>query len=66
MTLQGNRIKQVNTPTFSEFFKSYPNSIIQASGEFVDLLKCQMGNSEVGHLNIGVQEKCLCWFIIDQ
>ncbi|WP_022935298.1 2,3-bisphosphoglycerate-independent phosphoglycerate mutase [Mesomycoplasma moatsii] len=54
--VQGNGFKQANTPTFDEFFKSYPNSIIQASGEFVGLPKGQMGNSEVGHLNIGAGE----------
>ena len=30
--VQGNRFKKANTPTFDEFFKSYPNSIIQVSG----------------------------------
>ncbi|VEU75583.1 phosphoglycerate mutase [Mycoplasmopsis maculosa] len=50
---QGNGFKLANTPTFDKLFKEYPNSIIQASGEYVGLPEGQMGNSEVGHLNIG-------------
>ena len=54
--IQGNGFKQANTPTFDDLFKNYPNSVIQASGEYVGLPKDQMGNSEVGHLNIGAGE----------
>lgn len=54
--VQGNGFKQAKTPTFDDLFKNYPNSIIQASGEYVGLPKGQMGNSEVGHLNIGAGE----------
>lgn len=50
---QGNGFKLAKTPTFDELFQNYPNSQIQASGEFVGLPQGQMGNSEVGHLNIG-------------
>ncbi|ADE19373.1 2,3-bisphosphoglycerate-independent phosphoglycerate mutase [Mycoplasma crocodyli] len=50
---QGNAFALANTPTFDMMFKEYPNSIIQASGEYVGLPVGQMGNSEVGHLNIG-------------
>lgn len=50
---QGNGFALANTPTFDKLFKEYPNSILQASGEYVGLPKGQMGNSEVGHLNIG-------------
>lgn len=50
---QGNGFALANTPTFDKLFKEYPNSVIQASGEFVGLPSGQMGNSEVGHLNIG-------------
>lgn len=50
---QGNAFKLAQTPTFDALFKDYPNTVIQASGEFVGLPKEQMGNSEVGHLNIG-------------
>jgi len=44
-----------NTPTpyWDYLVQSYPNSILQASGEDVGLPDGQMGNSEVGHLNIG-------------
>lgn len=44
-----------NTPTpyMDSLFAQYPNSELQASGEDVGLPKGQMGNSEVGHLNIG-------------
>lgn len=51
--IQGNAFKQAKTPTFNRLFQEYPNSVIQASGEYVGLPKGQMGNSEVGHLNIG-------------
>ncbi|MGL5205203.1 MAG: 2,3-bisphosphoglycerate-independent phosphoglycerate mutase, partial [Metamycoplasmataceae bacterium] len=53
---QGNAFALANTPTFDEYFKNYPHSIIQASGEYVGLPSDQMGNSEVGHLNIGAGE----------
>ncbi len=53
---QGNAFALAKTPTFDEFFKNYPHSVIQASGEFVGLPLGQMGNSEVGHLNIGAGE----------
>ncbi|MCU4706959.1 2,3-bisphosphoglycerate-independent phosphoglycerate mutase [Mycoplasma sp. CSL7503-lung] len=50
---QGNGFALANTPTFDNLFKNYPNSLIQASGQYVGLPEGQMGNSEVGHLNIG-------------
>ncbi len=53
---QGNAFALANTPTFDDLFTNYPHSIIQASGEFVGLPEDQMGNSEVGHLNIGAGE----------
>lgn len=46
-------IATANTPYMDSLFKSYPNSELCASGEDVGLPKGQMGNSEVGHLNIG-------------
>lgn len=50
---KGNAIKLAH-PTFLETtFKKYPFTTLQASGEFVGLPKGQIGNSEVGHLNIG-------------
>ncbi len=49
----GNAIKSANTPNLDRYFKEYPNSTLQASGLDVGLPDGQMGNSEVGHLNIG-------------
>ncbi|MGB8491250.1 MAG: 2,3-bisphosphoglycerate-independent phosphoglycerate mutase [Bacteroidales bacterium] len=46
-------ISQVPTPNITSFKKKYPNSRLHASGEDVGLPEGQMGNSEVGHLNIG-------------
>jgi 2,3-bisphosphoglycerate-independent phosphoglycerate mutase len=46
-------ISRVPTPNLSYFKKNYPNSRLHASGEDVGLPDGQMGNSEVGHLNIG-------------
>jgi len=49
----GNAIYYAHTPNFDEFWRSYPHTILAASGEAVGLPAGQMGNSEVGHLNIG-------------
>ncbi|MBR3045136.1 MAG: 2,3-bisphosphoglycerate-independent phosphoglycerate mutase [Oscillospiraceae bacterium] len=49
----GNAIKAANTPNLDRYFKEYPNNIIGASGLDVGLPDGQMGNSEVGHTNIG-------------
>jgi len=46
-------ISQVPTPNISWYKNNYPNSRLHASGEDVGLPDGQMGNSEVGHLNIG-------------
>ena len=46
-------ISQVPTPNMTYFKSKYPNSRLHASGEDVGLPDGQMGNSEVGHLNIG-------------
>ncbi len=46
-------IAQANTPYIDSLVKNYPNSTLQTSGEKVGLPDGQMGNSEVGHLNIG-------------
>ncbi len=51
--IKGNAYKLANTPHLDELFKKYPNSKLEASGEKVGLPKGQMGNSEVGHSNIG-------------
>ena len=48
-----NAIEAANTPVFDRLIKAYPNSKLEASGEAVGLPKGQMGNSEVGHMNLG-------------
>ncbi|AKL94703.1 2,3-bisphosphoglycerate-independent phosphoglycerate mutase GpmI [Clostridium aceticum] len=49
----GNAIKSANLPNFNKFINNYPHTQIEASGMAVGLPEGQMGNSEVGHLNIG-------------
>lgn len=49
----GNAVKQANTPNFDRYWNNYPHNQLTASGEAVGLPDGQMGNSEVGHLNIG-------------
>ena len=50
---EGNAIKLANTPNLDKLFEKYPNTVIGAAGKDVGLPDGQMGNSEVGHLNIG-------------
>lgn len=50
---EGNAIALARTPHFDEWYKTYPNTLVEASGQYVGLQAGQMGNSEVGHLNIG-------------
>jgi 2,3-bisphosphoglycerate-independent phosphoglycerate mutase len=50
---EGNAIKRAKTPNFDLLLRRYPNTSLSASGYDVGLPKGQMGNSEVGHLNIG-------------
>lgn len=49
----GNAFLQANKPNIDYLWNTYPHSLVEASGELVGLPKGQMGNSEVGHLNIG-------------
>ena len=49
----GNAIKAAGTPNIKRLFNEYPSTFIGASGMDVGLPEGQMGNSEVGHLNIG-------------
>ena len=49
----GNAVAAANKPNFDKLVANYPHSELQASGMFVGLPDGQMGNSEVGHLNIG-------------
>ena len=46
-------IHKAQTPYFDQLFNNYPNSSLTTFGEEVGLPEGQMGNSEVGHLNIG-------------
>lgn len=49
----GNAVAQANKPNYDRYLKTYPNTTLTACGEAVGLPEGQMGNSEVGHLNIG-------------
>lgn len=49
----GNAVKSARLPNYNKLINSYPNTQITASGLDVGLPEGQMGNSEVGHLNIG-------------
>ena len=48
-----NAVALARTPTFDRLRRSYPHTLIRTDGPFVGLPEGQMGNSEVGHLNIG-------------
>jgi 2,3-bisphosphoglycerate-independent phosphoglycerate mutase len=50
---RGNAIRLARTPNFTKLQQSYPYTVLQASGKRVGLPEGQMGNSEVGHLNMG-------------
>ena len=50
---KGNAVAQAKKPNFDRFWNQFPHSHLTASGEAVGLPEGQMGNSEVGHLNIG-------------
>ncbi|OIU69567.1 2,3-bisphosphoglycerate-independent phosphoglycerate mutase [Rossellomorea aquimaris] len=52
-TNEGNAVAQAKKPNFDRLWKKYPHNQLTASGEAVGLPEGQMGNSEVGHLNIG-------------
>ena len=49
----GNALYTAKTPNLDKLFNKYPHSLLEASGPSVGLPKGQMGNSEVGHINIG-------------
>ncbi|MBI2686973.1 MAG: 2,3-bisphosphoglycerate-independent phosphoglycerate mutase [Acidobacteria bacterium] len=51
--VKGNAVRAANTPVFDSLIRDFPNTLINTSGEWVGLPDGQMGNSEVGHLNIG-------------
>ncbi|OKO80993.1 phosphoglyceromutase [Bradyrhizobium sp. NAS80.1] len=48
-----NAVRLARTPTFDRLWVSYPHAVVRTSGGDVGLPQGQMGNSEVGHLNIG-------------
>lgn len=50
---QSNAVFAANTPFLDHLLRTQPHSSLQASGEYVGLPDGQMGNSEVGHMNLG-------------
>src|SRR5271167_3133331 len=48
-----NAISLARKPIYDQLLRDYPNTLIHTSGRYVGLPDGQMGNSEVGHLNIG-------------
>jgi 2,3-bisphosphoglycerate-independent phosphoglycerate mutase len=51
--IEGNAIALARKPNYDLLLKTYPNTLIQTSGPYVGLPEGQMGNSEVGHMNMG-------------
>jgi 2,3-bisphosphoglycerate-independent phosphoglycerate mutase len=49
----GNAVELADTPVFDELWAAYPHTQLEAGGRAVGLPEGQMGNSEVGHLNLG-------------
>jgi 2,3-bisphosphoglycerate-independent phosphoglycerate mutase len=52
-SVEGNAIAAARKPNYDKLLREYPNSLVYTSGPSVGLPEGQMGNSEVGHLNIG-------------
>src|SRR5205807_5803004 len=50
---EANAIALARKPTYDKLLREYPNTLVHTSGRFVGLPDGQMGNSEVGHLNMG-------------
>jgi 2,3-bisphosphoglycerate-independent phosphoglycerate mutase len=50
---KGNAVALARKPTYNELLRKFPNTLIHTSGPFVGLPAGQMGNSEVGHMNMG-------------
>src|SRR5215470_2849080 len=50
---KANAIALARKPVYDRLLREYPNALIHTSGNYVGLPDGQMGNSEVGHLNIG-------------
>ncbi len=51
--VEGNAVKAAKLPNYDHYWNNYPHTTIEASGLAVGLPEGQMGNSEVGHMNIG-------------
>src|SRR5581483_10308752 len=51
--VEGNAIALARKPTYDHLLGSYPSTLIHTSGPYVGLPEGQMGNSEVGHMNMG-------------
>jgi len=51
--VEGNAIAAARKPTYDALLREYPNTLVHTSGPYVGLPEGQMGNSEVGHLNMG-------------
>ncbi len=49
----GNAIALARKPTYDHLIETYPNTLIHTAGPYVGLPEGQMGNSEVGHMNMG-------------
>ena len=56
---RGNAVKEAGTPHIDALTAKYPHTQIEASGKAVGLPAGQMGNSEVGHLNMA--RHCTWW-----
>src|SRR6186997_3344665 len=50
---KGNAIALARKPTYDKLLRDFPNTLIHTSGPYVGLPEGQMGNSEVGHMNMG-------------
>src|SRR5579883_503668 len=51
--IEGNAIALARTPVYDSLLANYPHTLIHTSGPYVGLPEGQMGNSEVGHMNMG-------------
>jgi 2,3-bisphosphoglycerate-independent phosphoglycerate mutase len=56
---EGNAIAMARTPNLEKLAKNWPHTAVRTSGEAVGLPEGQMGNSEVGHQNIGAGKRVL-------
>src|SRR5712692_12096231 len=56
---EGNAIALARTPNIDSLARKWPHTAVQTSGEAVGLPEGQMGNSEVGHQNIGAGKRVL-------